>query len=322
MIPYPPAALNKRPPAWLGALVVCILLGACGGDSDYKAVDFGPRTDVAQPTLNPGGPPRLKVAIAAMVSPQATLTHYRELVDYLCTHLGYDAELVQRKTYGEVNELLAKGLIDLAFICTGPFVAAGQSAGFEAVATPVVRGQPFYRAYLIVHRDSSAASLSDLQGKDFAFTDPESNSGALVPRYWLSLLGASPDSFFRSLTYTYSHDNAIMAVAKRLVDGAAVDGHLWEYYQRHNADYTSQTRVIRTSDPYGAPPIVVAQGMDPQLKSALVDLILTMHQDAQGQHILSQLMVDRFAVPENAWYAPVREMLTRVGGVGKSDNGS
>jgi hypothetical protein len=37
------------------------------------------------------------------------------------------------------------------------------------------------------------------------------------PRYWLSLLGASPDGFFRSLTYTYSHDNAIMAVARRIV---------------------------------------------------------------------------------------------------------
>jgi hypothetical protein len=47
--------------------------------------------------------------------------------------------------------------------------------------------------------------------------DSESNTGAPVPRYWLSLLGASPDGFFRSLTYTYSHDNAIMAVARRIV---------------------------------------------------------------------------------------------------------
>ena len=45
--------------------------------------------------------------------------------------------------------------------------------------------------------------------------DSQSNTGAPAPRYWLSLLGASPDGFFRSLTY--SHDNAIMAVARRIV---------------------------------------------------------------------------------------------------------
>lgn len=47
--------------------------------------------------------------------------------------------------------------------------------------------------------------------------DSESNTGAPVPRYWLSLLGASPDGFVRSLAYTYSHDNAIMTVARGIV---------------------------------------------------------------------------------------------------------
>lgn len=63
-----------------------------------------------------------------------------------------------------------------------------------------------------------------------------------------------PESFFKRITYTYSHDNSILAVAKGLVDGAAVDGHKWEFYNAKNPYFTSKTRVIKKSDYFGSPP--------------------------------------------------------------------
>jgi phosphonate transport system substrate-binding protein len=92
----------------------------------------------------------------------------------------------------------------------------------------------------------------------FAFTDPDSNTGAMVPRFWLAQLGETPESFFSKTIFTYSHDNSILAVAKGLVDAAAVDGHQWEYFERFNPGYTSKTRVIRKSQPFGSPPLVAA----------------------------------------------------------------
>jgi len=83
----------------------------------------------------------------------------------------------------------------------------------------------------------------------FAFTDPDSNTGRLVPTFWLSQIGERPESFFSKTIYTYSHDNSILAVNRALVDGAAVDGLIWEYYHRKNPVFTSKTRVIRKSEP-------------------------------------------------------------------------
>ena len=48
------------------------------------------------------------------------------------------------------NALFPKGEVDLAFICTGPYAASRDKYGFDAIATPQVRGQPFYQSYLIV----------------------------------------------------------------------------------------------------------------------------------------------------------------------------
>lgn len=307
---------------WAWACLLLFVVAACSRDGDYKSVDFGPRTDIAQPVENQDGRPRMQVAVAAMISPKETFIYYQAIIDHLLAQLGYEAEMVQRKTYGEVNELLAEGDIDLAFVCTGPFVVSGGTAGFEAIATPVVRGEPFYRSYLIVHRDSEAQALADLAGKDFAFTDPESNTGTFVPRFWLNRMGTTPERFFRSFTYTYSHDNSIMAVARRLVDGAAIDGHIWEYYHQRNPSYTSQTRVIYTSEPYGSPPVVVSHRMAPTLKAALTQLFLTMHEDPEGRRILSELTIDRFTAPQNQWYAPVAEMLLELQNAGKSGDGA
>ncbi len=81
-----------------------------------------------------------------MVSPKETLELYRQLLTYLGHKTGKDLELVQRKTYGEVNELLGKGLIDLAFVCSGPYVTGKDSYGFVLLAVPEVHGHPTYSA--------------------------------------------------------------------------------------------------------------------------------------------------------------------------------
>lgn len=289
-----------------GGLVVFLV--ACNQDTGYKPIDFTKKTDISRPKAVNSGRQTLRVAVAAMISPKETFIYYRELIDYLGAKLDHDVALIQRKTYGEVNDLLNREDIDFAFICTGPFVNSSEKFGFEAIATPVIRGNPFYQSYLIVHKDSSFHSLEDLKGHDFAFTDPDSNTGALVPRHWLKQMNLKPEFFFHKITYSYSHDNSIMAVAKKLVDGAAVDSHVWEYYQQHNAFYSGKTRVIKKSEPFGSPPLVVSKALDPKLKSALVDMVLTMHNDPEGLRILSGLLIDRFEAPKAEWYAPVKEM--------------
>lgn len=292
---------------------ILISLMACGNDSDYKQVDLTEKIDSSKPAVPNSGRRTLRIAVAAMISPKETIIYYRELIDYLAAKSNHNVALIQRKTYGEVNELLAKGQIDAAFICTGPYVVGNSAYGFKAVATPIIQGKPFYQSYLIVHRDSQYRSLADLRGKNFAFTDPESNSGTLVPRYWLSQIHARPESFFSTFTYTYSHDNSILAVAKKLVDGAAVDGHIWEFYQQRNNYYSKNTVVIKKSDPFGNPPLVVSALLDAATRSSLSGIILRMDQDPQGAAILSELMIDRFVEPKAEWYQTVEQMLKQLG---------
>ena len=52
----------------------------------------------------------LRVAIAAVISPEGTAESYAPLLDYLEDSLGRPIELVQRRTYAEINDLIKNGV--------------------------------------------------------------------------------------------------------------------------------------------------------------------------------------------------------------------
>ncbi|MFH1122865.1 MAG: phosphate/phosphite/phosphonate ABC transporter substrate-binding protein [Pseudomonadota bacterium] len=288
--------------------VALILSYGCGQGADTVVVDFSKTIPAEKPGSMPQDAVPLKVAVGAMVSPKETFIYYRQLLDYIGERLDRKVEFVQRKTYGEVNELLGEGQIDLAFICSGPYALGKGRYGFELVATPQIQGSPFYRSYLIVNKQAPFQRLEDLKGRVFAFTDPDSNTGRLVPAYWLAEKGKRAEIFFGKTIYTHGHDNSILAAAKNLVDGAAVDSLIWEYYDQKDPAFTSQTRIIRKSEPYGIPPVVASRSLDPNLREKIRQLLLSMHLDPAGKRILEAVGIDRFVGGEEEWYEPIRRM--------------
>ncbi len=282
-------------------------------EKDAAVVDFEKVLPETDRKVEGEAREQLRIAVGAMVSPRETYSQYRELFAYVSRRLDRELVFVQRKTYAQINDLFRKGRLDLAFICSGPYALGQEDSGFDLLVAPQINGSHFYHSYLIVPADSPFQTLQDLEGKAFAFTDPHSNSGRIVPLYWLHQMGTSAEKFFSQTIYTYSHDNSILAVAKGLVDGGAVDSLIWEFMRQNESDTARQTRVIRKSEPFGIPPLVVSSDMAAELRGRLKELLLSMHNKERGRDILSRLNIDRFIRPKDSWYAPIRTMAQELG---------
>ncbi len=251
---------------------------------------------------------KLKIAVGAIISPASSLVFYEDIFAYIGEKLGQEVQMVQRKTYAEVNFLMKEGRIDAAFVCSRPYIEGHRDFGMELLCVPVCFGKTEYQSYFIVHKDSPIQELEDLRGKDFAFSDPLSNSGMLIPEYILAKMGERPDSFFRKHILTYSHDNSIRSVAEKYVDAAAVDSLIWEYLNAKESKWTAQTRIIHRSLPCAIPPIVVSVGIDQELKEKLRSTFLNMHKDPKGRQILKKVLIDRFTRIEDRAYDSIRQM--------------
>lgn len=302
--------MGQKTAIWL-VLAWTFLATACGRRTDLPYVDLSrlqPLPAMAQTGVLP-----LRVAVAAIISPQGTVESYTPLLGYLSEKLGRPVELVQRRTYAEVNDLIRRGQVDLAFVCTSAYVAGQRDFGMKLLAAPQVHGKAVYYSDLIVPADSPATGMADLRGKVFAFTDPMSNTGRLYPTYLVKQLGEEPETFFRHTFFTYSHDDAIRAVAAGLADGAAVDNLVYEFAVARDPELAAKTKVIHRSPPFGSPPVVVNPNLSPKLQAELQTLLLELDRHPEGRQILETLGVDRFVVVEDAAYDSVRQLEREVG---------
>lgn len=228
----------------------------------------------------------VNIGVAAMLSPKYALPAYGEIVTYLGKKLGIPAKMLFTQDYSSMNEMVKSHKVLAAFVCSGPYVNGHDEWGMELIAAPVLYGSNSYFSYIIVNKTSNYNSLNDLEGKKFAFTDPQSNTGKLVPQYELALMHKTPETFFSDYIYTGSHDKSIEAVAEGLVDGAAVDNLIWEYLNRKTPAFTSKTKIISKLGPFCMPPFVTYPDCDPAIKAKLKDALINMDKDAEGKRIL------------------------------------
>ena len=244
----------------------------------------------------------LRIGVGAILSPQGTAHSYQPLIDYLGHKMGKPAILVQRKTYQELNDLVARNVVDLGFICTGAYVEGVRKEAMSLLVVPRINGKTTYQAFIIVPAASPVREFAGLRGKVFAFTDPLSNTGYLYPLSLLQGLGQQPKTFFGRTIFTYSHDRSMAAVMEGIADGASVDSLVYELAGKRNPEIARQTRVIWESPEFGIPPVVVPHAISPSRKTLLKELLLGLHRDAEGKKALAALGVERFVEPEPGLY--------------------
>jgi len=291
-------------------ILLCIAIlfcPACSEEQPPVTIDLSDRVS-NETLLQITDKNQFSFGIGSMITPKEGYTYYQQLIDYVATKIGEPIKVVDRGTYDEINTLLKHRQLDAAFVCGGPYVEGHEEFGLELLVLPEMAHGPIYYSYLIVPSNSSARRLEDLRGKVFAFTDPKSNSGKIAPTYWLAKMGETPDSFFSKHIFTYAHDASIHAVMDNLVDGAAVDSLIWEYYNNHNPGIGVKTRIIKRSESFGIPPIVVRPDLPKEKREALQKIFLTMHENPAGAKILEGMLIKRFIPGKDSAYNSIRKM--------------
>ncbi|MBI5076742.1 MAG: phosphate/phosphite/phosphonate ABC transporter substrate-binding protein [Nitrospirae bacterium] len=250
----------------------------------------------------------IKIGVASMITPVDAVKYYQDVIDYIGEQIGQPVQMVHRRTYDEMDSLLEKGEIKIAFICSAPYVKNREQFGIELLVAPSVSGKPLYHSYIIVHNDSSMKTFPELKGKVFAFTDPKSNTGKLYPTYLLKTMGFTPEKFFNRFLYSYSHNKSVEMVAKKIVDSAAVESIVYDHMLKTGSPYAKQTKVIKRSPPYGIPPVVVTKDIDISIRKKVKNAFLSMQNTPKGKAILAAMMIDGFVEVPDRNYDTIREM--------------
>ena len=238
----------------------------------------------------------------------------RQLDDFsrwLARHARYPLESRYAESYQVLSEVLRRQRDALGLTCGAPFVQDHIADGQQLVAVPLFRGKPLYHSLVIARADAGAdkKGLPDFGGGVFAFSDPRSNSGFVVPAYMLARRGVDIHRHFRFLLNTGLHENTIRAVADGLADVGNVDEYVWVEYRKKHPGIARRVRVVERFGPFPFTPVVAGAGVPPDVVARVRAALVGMSRDEQGRKILDSLGLDGFVVEPVSFYKPIADML-------------
>jgi phosphonate transport system substrate-binding protein len=183
-------------------------------------------------------------------------------------------------------------------------------ANVEPIAQlQLANGSLGYRSCLIVHADSDIFSPEDMAGKTFAFNDPNSTSGYLVPSaFFMMELGVDPKKHFSKVTFSGSHEASILAVAAKKVEIASTNLPDLQQLTRENKVGRGALRVIWVSKLIPNDPIVVRKDLPASFKSAVQESLTTMR--ARNPEAFKEIgaWLGNFVAADDAKYQVIRDL--------------
>lgn len=255
----------------------------------------------------------LRFAITSAVGSDPEFMNYRKVTGYITGKMGMKSVFISGLTYNQIDKLFSEGNIDVGFLCNSHFARRKKEVGFEPLVAPIVTGYNTakFQIYIIVHKDSGIASLDDLRNRTVDFSDPLSTT-TIYGADMLLKKNETLKTYFEKTIYSGSHDMTIELVANRLVDAGFIDGHIWDYHDKVRPRYSAETKIIHKSPDVTIPPVVVPRTMDEETKKKIKEILLTMHEDAQGKELLQAMRIDRFIEVSDKDYRDVLQLYNKV----------
>ena len=131
--------------------------------------------------------------------------------------LGVPVKLFTPADYDGVIQGLLGGTIDYAGLGASGYAKiylTNPEAVDVQLTTQNVDGTTGYYSIGFARKDSGIKSMDDAKGKSFAFADPNSTSGYLVPAAELSATYGKLEDYFSEVKMSGGHEQTIVGVAK------------------------------------------------------------------------------------------------------------
>jgi phosphonate transport system substrate-binding protein len=259
-------------------------------------------------------PAMLRISIIPSGDLKKDMLAHQPLLQGLRAALGIPVEIYAPPSYGAVVEGLLSGAIQLARMGPASYVAARKAdpqltpfASFEHKANAYQPAGAFYYSLLIVRADSGIGNIAAVRGKRLALVDPQSTSGALIPRHVFSKQVSQPlESYFGQVGYTGSHVQSINRVLEGRADAAFVASvNLTAVLSDPAA--MQKVRVIWRSQAFPLDPFVYRGQLCEGLKKKIRDVFLK-NDGARRAAVLENIDGVRFVPISDQDYQPVRDI--------------
>lgn len=232
------------------------------------------------------------------------------------TNLHFDIKVPT--SYIAVVEAFGSKKADVAIMNTFGYILAHEKYGAEAKLMGVHFGQKYYQGQIIT-RKGHLKSFEEINGKKFAYVDPASTSGFLMPTDLMIKKNIKPKEF----VFAGKHDTVISMIYQKQVDAGATfysppkDGKPQDARKlvlTQFPDVFEKIEILKLTDPIPNDPIVFRSELDVEIKNKIKEGLIEYLKTDEGKDTFMKLynMNDVISV-DDTHYDEIRNTLKALG---------
>lgn len=286
----------KTASIFTGSLAAAKLFSQSAQAQDLKELNFGIISTESQANQKPIWEP----FIAAMSE-----------------ELGMPVKAFYATQYAGVIEAMRFGQVQLAWYGGKSYVEANEIANAEVFAQTInADGTKGYYSHLIMNKDHPDLAKAKEMGGDkyvlenasnlqFAFNDPNSTSGFLVPSYYVfAQNNVDPKEAFKRLIFAGNHEATALAIANNQVDVATNNSESLSRLEKTNPDAKTNIETVWTSTLIPSDPIAWRSDLPEEIKTKIKDFFY----NYSDETVLGPLEWRGFDPATDDLWNPIREL--------------
>ncbi len=289
---------------FLVALVSALIMTSCTRDRGVPGSEKNP----------------LKFLLVPSVDTKLLESTAKDIKVYLEKNTPYKYEFTVPNSYVAVVEAFGTKRADIASINTFGYIMAHERYKTQAKITFIRHGLETYQSQIIARADSKVKSLEDIDKKKFAYVDPASTSGYLMPAKLFLDANVKPSE----TVFAKKHDNVVMMVYQKQVDAGATfysppsEKNGMEDARRlvlkQYPDVEEKIKIIKLTDPIPNDPIVFRADLPEEVKEAVITALMNYMATDEGKRVFGEIYgITGMVRATDARYDSVREMLQKLG---------
>jgi phosphonate transport system substrate-binding protein len=207
---------------------------------------------------------------------------------------------------------------DVAMMNSFGYLLAHEKYGAQARLIGQSHGRTQYWGQIITAKNE-IKKIEDIKGKKFAYVDPASTSGFVLPSSLFQRKQIEP----KEIIFAGKHDSVVTAVYLGQVDAGATYNMPEENGEPQDArkliktqfpDVFKKVRILELTGPIPSDPVVFRKGLPADLEKKVIQAFLDFAKLPEGQKTLKSLYnIDGFKHTTDETYGSLRKMLKDIG---------
>ncbi len=260
----------------------------------------------------------VKVFFVPSVDAKVIDSNSKIMKTWLEANTPYKYEIVVPQSYIAVVEAFGSKRADVAAFNTFGYLMANEKYGAEARLIVIRFGKATYQSQIIAKK-GRFKDLKDLTGKTFAFVDPASMSGYILPTKFLQDAGVK----LGDTKFAMKHDNVVSMIYQGQVDAGATfysppdekEGiqDARRLVKAQYPDVEDKIEILKLTNDIPNDPIAFRKDMPEEMKKTISEALLKMVQTTEGRDAFKNLYgVTAIEPATDKTYDAIREMVKAV----------